>query len=366
MIDLQQDYHLKSMPFSVVPDSTKDIIWAGMKETKELFERTIKGSLISTSTKILINYGSYGSGKTHSALYYSSNKNFDFVNNKNIKSFLLKFPKNSKNPTEDIFQSFIGKYGISQLIDDLKEIRDNNIEEFKSLLEGYNDDEEIRNIIIKILEFDTLDDTKRILYNKATTAFLNNNGIFKKVDNDNVIEVFSIIIKLLTHQKNDLLIFWIDEFEDITTLNRQNANKMTSFIRDLIDNIPQKLLIFLNFVPTTFVDLESLYSYFIGSSLERRVQKGVEFKSFSKEDMKKYVIDALNIYREDTFSNENQFFPFSESLLDKIYEEVSSELTVGKLNNILSEILENAILDNKSIIDLEYFNSKKNNLYSII
>jgi hypothetical protein len=365
MIDLQQDYYLKEMPFSVVPDSTRDIIWAGMQQTKELFEREIRASLISRSTKILINYGSYGSGKTHSALYYSSNEHFDFVGNKNIKSFLLKFPKNSKNPTEDIFQSFIGKYGIRKLIEDLKEIRI-SIDDFESFLEGYNDDEEIRNVIIKILEFESLDDTKRVLYNKATTTFLNNNGIFKKVDNDNVIEVFSIIIKLLTYQKNDLLIFWIDEFEDITTLNRQNANKMTSFIRDLIDNIPQKLLIFLNFVPTAFVDLESLYSYFIGSSLERRVQKGVEFQAFSKEDMKEYVKDALRIYRENTFTDENLFFPFSESLLDEIYREVSSELTVGKLNKILSEILENAILDSQQEINLEYYNSIKNKLYSIL
>jgi len=365
MINLQENYHLRSMPFNVVPDSTKNIIWAGMQSVKQQFEREIQGSLISTSTKILINYGSYGSGKTHSALYYSSNENFDFVPTKSIKSFLLKFPKNSKNPTEDIFQSFVGKYGIVKLISDLKEIQI-SIPNFEIFLEGYNDDEEIRNIIIKILEFDELDDTKRVLYNTATTTFLNNNGIFKKVENDNVIEVFSIIVKLLTYQKNDLLIFWIDEFEDITTLNRQNANKMTSFIRDLIDNIPQKLLIFLNFVPTTFVDLESLYSYFIGSSLERRVKNGVEFKVLSEDAVKEYVLDALCQYREDGFTHENLFFPFSEEVIDGISMQVSSELTVGKLNNILSEVLENAILDNKETIDLDYFNSKKDSLYSIL
>ena len=181
-----------------------------------------------------------------------------------------------------------------------------------------------------------------------------------------MIEVFSIIVKLLTYQKNDLLIFWIDEFEDITTLNRQNANKMTSFIRDLIDNIPKKLLIFLNFVPTYFVDLESLYSYFIGSSLERRVKNGVEFKVLSEDNVKKYIVDALSQYRENSFTYENQFFPFSEDVIDEIYRRVSSELTVGKLNNILSEILENAILDDKETIDLDYFNSKKDSLYSIL
>ena len=365
MIDLQRDYHLKSMPFSVVPDSTKDIIWAGMQSVKEQFEREIQGSLISHSTKILINYGSYGSGKTHSALYYSSNEHFDFVPNKNIKSFLLKFPKNSKNPTEDIFQSFVGKYGIQNLISDLKMIKE-KVEDFEEFLKDYSDDEEIRSIVIKVIEFPNLDDSKTVLYNKATTSFLNKKGIFKKVENDNVIEIFSIIVKLLTYQKNDLFIFWIDEFEDITTLNRQNANKMTSFIRDLIDNIPQKLLIFLNFVPTTFVDLESLYSYFIGSSLERRVKNGIEFKMLSQDDTKYYVLDALSQYRTDNFIEKNLFFPFIEELIEEIYKEVSSELTVGKLNNILSEILENAILDDKNIIDLDYFSSKKNSLYSIL
>lgn len=365
MINLQQDYHLQSIPFSVVPDSTKNIIWAGMQDIKHQFEREIQGLLISTSTKILINYGSYGSGKTHSALYYSSNENFDFVPDKNIKSFLLKFPKNSKNPTEDIFQSFVGKYGMQFLINDLKEIK-NEVEDFEEFLKDYSDDEEVRNIIIKVIEFENLDDSKTVLYNKATTTFLNRNGIFKKVENDNVIEVFSIIVKLLTYQRNDLLIFWIDEFEDITTLNKQNANKMTSFIRDLIDNIPTKLLIFLNFVPTSFVDLESLYSYFIGSSLERRVKNGVEFKVLSEDNVKEYIVDTLSQYREDGFTTENHFFPFSEDVIDEIYRRISSELTVGKLNNILSEILENAILDDKETIDLDYFNSKKDSLYSIL
>ncbi len=364
MINLQEEYFLKEMPFNVVPDSTKDIIWAGMSNIKQQFEREIQGSLISSSTKILINYGSYGSGKTHSALYYSSNNHFDFAQGKNIKSFLLKFPKNSKNPTEDIFQSFIGKYGIATLISDLKEIRE-EVPNFEEFLRNYSDDEEIRNIIIKMIEFTDIDDGKKVLYNKATTTFLNSKGIFKKVENDNVIEVFSIIIKLLTYQKNDLIIFWIDEFEDITTLNRQNANKMTSFIRDLIDNIPQKLLIFLNFVPTAFVDLESLYSYFIGSSLERRVKSGVEFSTLSEAEVKEYILASLLEYREDDFTMENLFYPFKEELIDDIYKNVSSELTVGKLNKILSEILENAILDDIKEIDLSYFNSKKADLYSI-
>lgn len=362
MIDLNKDYCLKEIPFNIVPDNTDNIIWAGMNKIKKEFEGTIQKSLINSSSKILVNYGSYGSGKTHSAEYFSAEKNLKFIKDKHIKSFLFVFPKDTKNITEYIFQSFLSIYGVSNLISDLKDI--NNID-FNKLLKKFSNDEEIRNILLAIIKNEDEKDIKRILYNQVDQSILHKYNLMKRVEGDVIIKIFAILIKILTYKKYDLIVFWIDEFEDITTLNRQEVNKMTSFLRDLIDNIPKKMLTYLNFVPTTFTDLDSLYSYFIGSALERRITNGVEFDVLTLSEIKIYIKELFEFYRIEKFDNKNPYFPIEERVLDSIYNLIPSELTIGKLNNILQELFENAILDDIKVIDIEYFNQNKYDLYSL-
>ena len=368
MLNIQKDYYLKELPFNIVPDSSMNIKWAGMNNLKNQFHKNIQKSIINSSSKILINYGHYGSGKTHSALYFSSNQNFNFIKDNNVISIKFDFPKNSKNMTEYLFHSFLGKYGVKTLIEDLLKLQEE--ENLELLLKQFNDDEEIRNIILQILKKQNLldndiNDIKEILYNRADNKVLKKYHILKKVDNDNIMKVFSIILKLLTHKKYDLIIFWIDEFEDITTLNRQEVNKIISFLRDLINYIPQKILTYLNFVPTAFTNLDSLYSYFIGSSLDRRIQNGVEFKPLNLEDIKIYIKELFKIYRTEDFNKPNKYFPLKENVVEAIYNSVNSDLTIGKFNNILQELFEDAIIANIKIIDLEYFNTIKNEIYSI-
>jgi len=363
MINLYEDYYLNDIPFNIVPDNTKNIIWAGMDKIKKEFERTIQKSLINSSSKILVNYGSYGSGKTHSAEYFSSEKNLKFVKNKKVKSFLFVFPKDTKNITEYMFQSFLSIYGIDNLIYDLKDI-DSNID-FDKLLKKFSNDEEIRNILLAIINIEDKNDIKRILYNQIDQSILYKYNLMKRVEGVVIIKIFAIIMKILTYKKYDLIIFWIDEFEDITTLNRQEVNKMTSFLRDLIDNIPQKMLTYLNFVPTTFTDLDSLYSYFIGSALERRITNGVEFDVLTLPEIKIYVKELFEFYRIEEFNNKNPYFPIEERVLDIIYDLIPSELTIGKLNNILQELFEDAIIDDVKIIDEAYFNQNRYELYSL-
>jgi len=179
----------------------------------------------------------------------------------NIKRFLFKFPKYSENFIEYFFQSFISEYGIKNIILDLKESRD-RLEDFDTFLQNYSDDEEIINIFNKIIEIDNINDVKRLIYNIADNSFLHRYSIFKRVENENIIKIFSIMIKLLTYHKNKLFIFQIDNFEDINTIDRVNSKKIVSDIKDLRNNIPEKLLFFLNFTPFSPFDVEEFYNFY--------------------------------------------------------------------------------------------------------
>ena len=180
---------------------------------------------------------------------------------KNIKSFLFKFPKYSENFIEYIFQSFISEYGIKNIILDLKELRD-KIEGFNVFLQNYSDDEEIIHIINKIIEIDNIYDVKRLIYNVVDNSFLHRYNIFKRVENENIIKIFSIIIKLLTYHKNKLFIFQIDNFEDINTVNKNVSRKIVSDIKVLQEHIPQKILFFLSFTSSNIFDVDDLYNFY--------------------------------------------------------------------------------------------------------
>jgi len=180
---------------------------------------------------------------------------------KNIKSFLFTFPKYSENFIEYIFQSFISKYGLKNIILDLKALKD-NIGDFKIFLKNYSDDEKIINIIIKIITIDNIYDVKKLIYNMADNSFFHKYNILKRVENENIIKIFSIMIKLLIYHKNELFIFQINNFEDINVIDKNISRTIISEIKVLQEHIPKKLLFFLNFTSSRIFDVDDLYDFY--------------------------------------------------------------------------------------------------------
>ena len=141
-------------------------------------------------------------------------------------------------------------FGIENMIFDLREVKD-KIEDFNQFLQRYSDDKEIINILHKIIEIDNIYDVKRLIYNRVDNSFLDKYDILKRIENEN-------IIKLLTYHKNDLFIFWINNFEDVNTINQQVFKKLISDIKELKIITPKNMLFFLNFTSSSFLNLNDL------------------------------------------------------------------------------------------------------------
>ena len=63
-------FKLKENPFRVVPAiNSQELIWAGFSDIKSKFETRILKSLQIPNSAIVLNWGDYGSGKTHAARY---------------------------------------------------------------------------------------------------------------------------------------------------------------------------------------------------------------------------------------------------------------------------------------------------------
>ena len=64
---------LRLNPFPELTPQTDpgQIVWAGMPKIKTQFEDVFYEALNSRKKQVVLNYGPYGGGKTHAAMYFS-------------------------------------------------------------------------------------------------------------------------------------------------------------------------------------------------------------------------------------------------------------------------------------------------------
>ena len=63
--------NLNDNPFTATPITGRPI-WCGMQRLKADLERRVQISLKTSPSSIVLNWGHYGSGKTHAAKYFTS------------------------------------------------------------------------------------------------------------------------------------------------------------------------------------------------------------------------------------------------------------------------------------------------------
>jgi len=71
-MNFSKQYNLKNNPFRITPaTSSDDLIWAGFPNIKDKFIKRIKRSIRIPNSSLVLNWGEYGSGKTHAARFFS-------------------------------------------------------------------------------------------------------------------------------------------------------------------------------------------------------------------------------------------------------------------------------------------------------
>ena len=100
MIDFS-NYKLLNNPFRISPSTnTNELIWVGMKKLKNKIDNRIEICIKTSPSRIVLNWGRYGSGKTHAANYYTKTnyiaEKFK-IKTKNIK---VNLPRGTKEPVQ--------------------------------------------------------------------------------------------------------------------------------------------------------------------------------------------------------------------------------------------------------------------------
>ena len=350
-------YNLKENPFRMYPASESDkLIWAGFRGVKEAFENRIKRSIGVANSSLVLNMGEYGSGKTHAAMYFSKPNVLQGLTPTEAKpplSIRIDFPS-SKKVVYDLYMQVIDKLdfkGIQALLP--------AVEERNRAINLLTKNEFIKKILelvfCKVVDTDTVS----FLYGNVSTtqckALDMPRNINFSVDTE---QILGAIFTFLTSKAGpySCIILWLDEFEDINNLNSVEVKNANAFIRSLLDNTPDHLLMFINFTMSSLSTREDLFMY-LQEAVKSRVKQRIEFELPTLEDLKDYLKDLLNspIYREEP---RDDYFPFDEDVIENLFDTVKN-VSLRRFNEALSLLLESACFDGKDKIDHAYFESIK-------
>ena len=373
-MDKFRKLNLKGNPFRVTPSvNSNEIVWAGFKNIKSRIERRITRAINIPNTSLILNWGEYGSGKTHALRYFCSQKVLEQLSNECSIPYAidLRFPK-SKEPVKEIFTQIVDKLDIHAIREDIERQK----LDIQRILSDITDNIFMQKVFSVM--FDKRDglfegdpeglEFKSFLYGTMDNKKFLSRGVSRKFTNDNdYIDFLAILFSILTYEKKaySCVILWIDEFEDISILNTTNISNVNNFVRTLIDKCPNNLLMFLNLTLSAMINVSDLGEY-LQEAVKSRIIDSIEFSIPSSTELKEYLRELLNasMYRLDESLVDNEYTPFSPSVIDAVIQKLG-DASLRKYNEVFSILIETAAFDNVAQIDDEYFNHIKSEIMSL-
>jgi hypothetical protein len=366
-------FRLKDSPFAKTPGVERPVVWAAMAPLKQELEKTVASCLMTSPSRIIINYGEWGAGKTHAMRYFLRKDTLKAIA-KEVKTktaFGIPIVCPRKEVLDSLYLSIVDSIGLDNIRNLIERVvfakgtiveKDDQINCLEKVGFGYGIARVFQGLLSKDLE--TRNSAERYLYLAAATSdlkILQVPGTIRLAGD--LFQVLSQIIRLLVVGSSlfSRVFLWIDEMETIETLSGKELGDARSFLRTLIDLVPQNLTMFLN-VTKKRAELDSFFT-FLGSAVLERVSTMIEFPEMSNEDAIAYVHDLLNseVYRrpkDKKILEESglSFFPFNETGISEAYRLLTSHLkrkpTPRNINDVISGSLDMALRDTSLVKDL--------------
>jgi hypothetical protein len=357
MIMDYQKLNLSDNPFTSTPTTDRPA-WCGMSQLKTELERRLEISLRTSPSSLVLNWGHYGSGKTHAAKYFTSQESLIQLAEKCGSAspplaFYINFPRVDRGAVFNLTSSIIGKFGVNNFAAKLRQTKtalDQASDTlFESLMSEYCSDSELQKIFQKLVEGEqgTYDKIGRILFGNSSAADLRDLQIARKPDSvSDVVRIVSTAFNLFTFRSpqveplHPVIFLWIDEFEDISSLPAKEQDALAAYLRNLIDWCPRFLTVFLNFTLTPIQQLQDL-SLYLGDAVTTRIRQRIEFAEPDKPEMRRYIGEMLNgpSTRLQAAQAGSEFQPFETAAVDLIVDVVSPR-TPRRINEVCSFYLD--------------------------
>lgn len=363
-----KDFNLTKNPFEdmtpVIPPAHGSIFWAGMIDMKSKLDRLINAQIISDSRQVILNWGPWGGGKTHSAHYFISNYSGK-IKNVSVTQILIKAPKNGSKAVSEFFTSvidylsledirkqirkLIGLMGDDEFINFLNErMRSRELVEAIYLLS--NDDDEIKSLM------------STYIYVGVNKTELKKLGLSRTINSDSeTMKFLSGILWCFIGDKKTFdgrIILWIDEMEDFIQFSKRQYTNFAQELRNLVDYLSQRFTMFMNF--TLSENQERIIEVILGGALWSRINIKIRFKELDVDDALTYCKDLIHKFQIS--KGNNNYFPFDEQALKQLLSTVNpSELTPREINKKCNSVLMFALENDKLNIDTNLIQEWMNN-----
>lgn len=361
--------NLKGNPFRITPSTNvTEIIWAGFPELKKQIETRIKYSINIPNSSLVLNWGEYGSGKTHALRYFSTQQVLKDIAAENTVPYSidLRFPK-SKEPVKELFTQIVDKLDVVRLRRDVEEKHLN----IQDILMSVTDNTFMHKVFYAMFDqthnLFTTDpeglEFKSFLYGTEDYKKYQAKGIIRKLSTDyDYIEFISILFSILTYDKrvHSCIILWIDEFEDISLLNNANISNVNNFVRTLIDKCPNNLLMFLNLTLSAMISVADL-GEFLHEAVKSRIIDRIEFPIPNTSELKTYLKELLNNPAYRITTTDNLYAPFSSEVIDAVIQKLGNA-SLRKYNETFSRLIEIAAYEGYDEINNANFASLINEI----
>lgn len=376
-----KDFHLEDDPFAVTPPKDR-IIWADRETLKRQLKNAFRRSLLSTPSRIIVCiWGEWGAGKTHAMNYFSNPEVIkQLVDELGIKISLLPisipiiFPLG--NILDTIYFEMVEKIGVDRIIEALNKLESKyeSIRPKELFIKDVSEymDPRVANAFV------TLKGKRRLIFERylsmtATSAELRNAGIARGIKTStDKIRTLTGIVNLLTGTITSRVFVWFDDLERIGDLPGRDIFEFQYFLRDILDNVPNNLIIIFN---TTLLPGEKIEDRmaFLGDAIKYRISDRIIIQPLTREDFSAYVRDLLLNFRPKPSKEEiDEFFPFETEALDLVFSKLKEErapLTPRQVNQALSAALSIAMNDVERIdpkITKEFIEDNIENIVSKI
>ena len=357
-------------PFRTGPPRQRlgEIVWADMVRKKQEIEDAIRFPLQTSPSNLVLNWGPYGGGKSHAALYFTQPEILESisreVNTVPPLAVILTIPRGTSNVIRAIYLDILGKLKMNLLRETLADlVNEVGKDSALKLLEILSGNEEFAQALYllsgtrpsgRLFQEDEFLLSRYFLLSAGKTEVKQLRLARTIESTSDMISILTTILNLLvlkTEKKPaplfSELFLWFDEVEELVTLPSKEQAGLTSFLRDLIDYIPNNLTVFLNFTLKTPGKYEDIGVY-LDEALRSRVRREFLFGELDLESSLLYIKELLTHpkYRTPELKEEcpDDLYPFDQTGLDYLLS-ILKPLTPRSINENCTLLIERALLE---------------------
>jgi len=393
---------LRDNPFiSTPPMPGEEIIWADMSEQKGKLENRLRSALLTSPSSLVLNYGTWGGGKTHAARYFSQEAVLkalsDEVGVVPPLSIIVNIPRGAKSVIRALYLNILDAIGLWQVSQSLSRVINAlGANQFSQVAYGFVRSEEFVSALLmlagQIQESDQLKmpfvteelispTLKRYFLASATSSDLKELRLSRDIESgSDMIGILSAIFNLLLYSTTDVapeyseIFLWFDEMEEIASLPGKEQTTLNSLIRDLADFVPGNLTVFVNFTPRPGGKIEEVSSY-LTQAVWSRFRERIMFFGLDGENVEKYILDLLNAskFRPEVLKAKcpDPLFPFNKDVVQFLQEELTDRTVPRYINEVCSLVIEQAlaagVLDEPGAgIDLDFVRAMSQQLKDLL